>query len=165
MANPLNCNCDLIWLLEKARVNQLNLAATCSQPELLNGLALNVPILPHLKSCPPQSTNRTPGDRTPEMLKNVIIGDSLVLNCPSGRTDHHPRWFQSDRPINFNHSSKFELYSNGSLRIRSLMPKDESSYACEDPNRPYRFVFDVRVVGIDYRCKMIFTFCQGFSKF
>lgn len=156
-ANPLNCNCDLVWLLEKARINQLNLLGTCREPDLLNGLALSVPILPHLKSCPPQTTKRVLEDRKQtEMLKNVIIGDSVVLNCPlDPTTTDRPRWFQNDRQINFNYSSKFQLYPNGSLRIRSLMPKDENAYACEQER--LRFVFDVRVVGIYYEHTKTFS--------
>ena len=143
-ANPLNCNCDLVWLLEKARINQLNLAAACRQPDFLNGLALSVPILPHLKSCPPK-TGRLSDEKATETFKDVVIGDSVVLNCPL-EPANHPKWFQGHRPINFEHSSKFQLSPNGSLRIRSLMPKDENSYACE--REKLKFVFNVRVVGI-----------------
>lgn len=147
--NPLNCNCDLIWLLEKARINQLNLAATCRQPDFLSGLPLNVPILPHLKSCPPKSIAKKVADgKSTETIKNVIIGDSVVLNCPLNSLSqiNLMKWFQDHRQINFDHSSKFQLYPNGSMLIRSLMPKDEDNYACE--LKKSRFVFDVKVVGI-----------------
>ena len=150
-ANPLNCNCDLIWIVDKVRINQISLAGTCMQPDSLRGLPLNEPLLPHLRSCPPREDKldeEFTNDGT--VTRNVIIGDNVILNCNSANrqtdSDNHISWYQDDLEINFKSSTKFQLYSNGSLKIRSLFPKDESIYTCRLDSTVA--AYDLRVIGM-----------------
>lgn len=153
--NPLNCDCDLIWLVEKVKINQLNLAATCKEPDFLKDLPLNKPILPHLNSCSFESKNKRTNlieSNEKGNIKNVIIGDSVVLNCGFNfasaleKTPRHLKWYQNIQQINFKYNSKFQLYPNGSLKIKSLMPKDETIYTCKQDN--FNFAYHLKVMGI-----------------
>ena len=142
--NPLNCNCNLIWLVEKAKINQINLAAICKQPDLLKDLPLNVPIIPHLNGCSLKEKSLVNENEliNTKLSKNVIIGSSVILNCPT----HNSKWYQNDKAISFNkYSTKFYLYPNNSLKINSLLPKDESTFICGQFNS--KFIYDLKVVG------------------
>lgn len=152
--NPLHCSCDLIWMIEKMRINQMNVIAKCNEPMSLKNLPFTVAILPHLNSCKliDQSIEVFPVPHNEIVIKNVIIGDHVILNCDS--SNQNSSWYQNNRIIDFN-NSKFHLYTNGSLGIKSIQLKDENFYTCGKNSRSY--VYDVRVVGIKIRLIFIFN--------
>lgn len=131
------------------RIHQINLAATCNNPDFLKDLPLNEPILPHLNTCSFRKNNDK--NLANNLIKNVIIGDNVILNCPIEDVNsfRHLKWFQNNKEINFNHNSKFNLLSNGSINIKSLMPNDKSIYTCRISNK-FEIIYDLNVVGIVY---------------
>lgn len=146
-SNFLNCDCNLIWLVEKVKDNQLNLAAKCKEPDFLKDLPLNEPILPHLNTCSSRKISTDENSNEGLLIKNVVIGDNTLLKCPTKKENQINRvqWYQNDQIINFNHSTKFHLLSNGSMRIRSLTYKDENIYTCKTADN--NLVYNLKVVG------------------
>lgn len=49
--NPIDCNCDINWLIEKIRSKLLRFIGFCENPNILRNLIIDGSIQPYLGKC------------------------------------------------------------------------------------------------------------------
>lgn len=76
-----------------------------------------------------------PGSKAPQPNINALIHTSVELTCkPTGEPKPTIRWLFNDS-MNLKSNNRFQLTSNGNLRISNVTKADSGYYICEASNR------------------------------
>lgn len=75
------------------------------------------------------------GSKAPQPNINALIHTSVELTCkPTGEPKPTIRWLFNDS-MNLKSNNRFQLTSNGNLRISNVTKADSGYYICEASNR------------------------------
>ena len=75
-----------------------------------------------------------PGSRSPKSTENALIRTSVEMTCnPTGEPKPVVRWMFG--PMYLHSTGRFQILSNGNLRIRNVTKADTGEYTCEASNR------------------------------
>ncbi|XP_012286670.1 peroxidasin [Orussus abietinus] len=122
-SNALVCDCDLVWLLQRARTRPSEMAAICHEPTYMKGKSLAAMSVNDFH-CTKPKIMEGPAD------VEVHLGETATLSCRvAGDPKPSIKWMRNsdEVPLDGEH---YVMKDDGSLTISPMTENDVGEYEC-----------------------------------